>query len=83
MLCNNLVLCLTKIYSNLYFILFIKRWIPCDSSNPNGSHPDMIFNLYYFTSVICRINIFMVSSFSSVADLHVLEIQLLCYIRNT
>ena len=31
----------------------------------NGSHPDMIFNLFFFHSIICRINSFLLIFSSS------------------
>ena len=48
----------------ILYYLYLGGFHASDSLSPNGSHPDMLFNLYFF-SVICRINIFLLSSSSS------------------
>ena len=46
-----------SIFYILYY-LYLGGFHASDSLGLNGSHPDMLFNLYFF-SVICRINIFL------------------------
>ena len=41
----------------ILYYLYLGGFHASDSLSLNGSHPDMLFNLYFF-SVICRINIF-------------------------
>ena len=47
-------------YIVFYFLyyLFLGGFHASDSLSLNGSHPNMLFNLYFF-SVTCRINIFL------------------------
>ena len=42
----------------ILYYLYLGGFHASDSLSLNGSHPDMLFNLYFF-SVICRINIFL------------------------
>ena len=42
----------------ILYYLYLGAFHASDSLSLNGSHPDMLFNLYFF-SVICRINIFL------------------------
>ena len=42
----------------ILYYLYLGGFHASDSFSLNGSHPDMLFNLYFF-SVICRINIFL------------------------
>ena len=42
----------------ILYYLYLGGFHASDSLSLNGSHPDMLFN-FYFSSVICRINIFL------------------------
>ena len=42
----------------ILYYLYLGGFHASDSLSLNGSHPDMLFNLYFF-SVICRINILL------------------------
>ena len=49
------------VFDILYY-LYSGGFHGIDSLSLNGGHPDMLFNLYFF-SVICRINIFLLFFF--------------------
>ena len=50
----------------ILYYLYLGGFHTSDSLSLNGSHPDMLFNLYFF-SVICRINIFLLQSSTTTA----------------
>ena len=64
-LTSCIIFCMIILYRDLryYIVFYILYYLylggfhASDSLSLNGSHPDMLFNLYFF-SVICRINIF-------------------------
>ena len=65
-LTSFIIFCMIILYRDLlyYIVFYILYYLylggfhASDSLSLNGSHPDMVFNLYFF-SVICRINIFL------------------------
>ena len=65
-LTSCIIFCMIILYGDLlyYIVFYILYYLylggfhASDSLSLNGSHPDMLFNLY-FLSVICRINIFL------------------------
>ena len=65
-LTSCIIFCMIILYRDLlyYIVFYILYYLylggfhASDSLSLNGSHPDMLFNLYFF-SVICRINIFL------------------------
>ena len=71
-LTSCIIFCISILYRDLlyYIVFYILYYLylggfhASDSLSLNGSHPDMLFNLYFF-SVICRINIFLLHSSSS------------------
>ena len=72
-LTSCIIFCMIILYRDLlyYIVFYILYYLylggfhASDSLSLNGSHPDMLFNLYFF-SVICRINFFLLL-------LHILE----------
>ena len=75
-LTSCILFCMIILYRDLlyYIVFYILYYLylggfhASDSLSLNGSHPDMLFNLYFF-SVICRINIFLLL----LLLLHILE----------
>ena len=53
----------------ILYYLYLGGFHASDSLSLNGSHPDMLFNLYFF-SVICRINSFLLLQGKSNGSTH-------------
>ena len=60
----------------ILYYLYLGGFHASDCLSLNGSHPDMLFNLYFF-SVICRINIFLLLLLLVNSNLYLLKIKFL------